>query len=66
MKRFYMWRSVIKSRYGVRTLVMCTDKEKLAAEIARYTQEGFTATEITKSGRFCTDGNTEIHTTVLN
>ena len=66
MKR-YMYRAVLTSRYNVRSLWLCSDRDKLVAEIERMKTDGFTASEITKSKRhYVTDGNTELHYTVLN
>ena len=66
MKR-YMYRAILTSRYNVRSLWLCADREKLAVEIERMKTDGFTASEITKSKRhYVTDGNTELHCTVLN
>ena len=66
MRKIFMWRQIMVSEYGVRSLVMCTDRNKLACEVEKMKSTGLTPIgEIEKSGRYyCSDGNTDIHVRV--
>lgn len=67
MMKNYMYKSIVTSPYNVRTLLLCTDKRKLELHIKdeRYYKD-FHIGAITKSGVYCEDGNTEIHSKTLN
>ena len=62
----YMYKTMLKSPYGVRSIWSCSDKAKLEQAVIEKINDGFSAGTIYKCKRdYCTDENTEVWVDVI-